>query len=616
MLRLSFVILGGLCLITACEAPTDVQLSNSADPESSTFVPEAPTQVQGSASEVGTQVTVTWQDNSDYESGYSLERRIGSGNWQAVTTLEPNTTSYQESLSSRGTSPYTYRVATLGQGLRQSSFVESNLITFNYLVDVTVVGEGSVNERVISAKSEYAYGSTVELSAIPATGWAFLRWDQGLDSDQPIGILTVTEDVKVTVVFEKLIFYKDANGVTIKCEDAMIGESGTVDGINYTKRTREQITRNNASRTCTSGITDMSSMFYADQRFNEDISHWDVSSVTDMRYMFTAPSNDGITFDRYHDFNQDISNWDVSSVTDMAFMFYGASSFNRSLGPWDVSSVRDMRAMFYHAKSFNKGIGNWDVSSVTDMAFMFHTAESFNTGISNWDVSSVRDMRAMFYDSPFNQYIGDWDVSSVTDMAFMFRGATTFNQYIGDWDVSSVTDMAAMFSGFYDQNDVYRYHNFNQDIGRWNVSLVTDMQAMFQGSEDFNQAIGSWDVSSVTDMSGMFEYATSFNQDISKWNVGKVMAMDYMFNNATVFNANLSGWCVELIPVEPDFFSSQSALSNSNKPRWGTCEGGSSNKEGFNFENTDDSDQNSVTRSHPQLRKPEKANQGLYKRLN
>ena len=47
--------------------------------------------------------------------------------------------------------------------------------------------------------------------------------------------------------------------------------------------------------------------------------------------------------------NQDISEWDVSSVTDMSWMFYSADSFNQDLSGWDVSSVTDMEAMFDYA---------------------------------------------------------------------------------------------------------------------------------------------------------------------------------------------------------------------------------------------------------------------------
>ena len=53
------------------------------------------------------------------------------------------------------------------------------------------------------------------------------------------------------------------------------------------------------------------------------------------------------------DFNEDISGWDVSSVTNMSSMFY-CSAFNQSLNSWDVSSVTNMDSMFSHAFSFNK----------------------------------------------------------------------------------------------------------------------------------------------------------------------------------------------------------------------------------------------------------------------
>jgi hypothetical protein len=56
-------------------------------------------------------------------------------------------------------------------------------------------------------------------------------------------------------------FYPNTNGVTCMCPDASVGDTGVVNGITYTKRTRQQITTGNASTTCTSGITDMSSLF-------------------------------------------------------------------------------------------------------------------------------------------------------------------------------------------------------------------------------------------------------------------------------------------------------------------------------------------------------------------
>ena len=44
--------------------------------------------------------------------------------------------------------------------------------------------------------------------------------------------------------------------------------------------------------------------------------------------------------------NQDISKWDTSSVTDMRYMFAGAISFNQDISKWDIRKVKDMHGMF------------------------------------------------------------------------------------------------------------------------------------------------------------------------------------------------------------------------------------------------------------------------------
>ena len=48
----------------------------------------------------------------------------------------------------------------------------------------------------------------------------------------------------------------------------------------------------------------------------------------------------------------DISQWDVSAVTDMRYMFYHAISFNGDISRWDVSAVTIISSMFYDAKSY------------------------------------------------------------------------------------------------------------------------------------------------------------------------------------------------------------------------------------------------------------------------
>ena len=55
----------------------------------------------------------------------------------------------------------------------------------------------------------------------------------------------------------------------------------------------------------------------------------------------------------------------------------GADKFNGDLSGWDVSRVTNMRTMFYSASSFNGDISKWDVSRVTDMSWTFASAAAF-----------------------------------------------------------------------------------------------------------------------------------------------------------------------------------------------------------------------------------------------
>jgi hypothetical protein len=51
------------------------------------------------------------------------------------------------------------------------------------------------------------------------------------------------------------------NGKTVLCPTAGVGTTGSVGGVTYTKRTRDQINASNAATTCTSGIENMRGLF-------------------------------------------------------------------------------------------------------------------------------------------------------------------------------------------------------------------------------------------------------------------------------------------------------------------------------------------------------------------
>ena len=130
-----------------------------------------------------------------------------------------------------------------------------------------------------------------------------------------------------------------------------------------------------------------------------------------------------------------------TSCTSLNLMFYNAILFNQDLSTWDTSLITDMYGMFDNATNFNGNISNWDTSSVTTMLGMFKNAISFNQNLSTWNTSSVTNMVAMFYNaSSFNQDISTWGISSVTDMNVMLNncGLNTANYdlLLNGWAIS------------------------------------------------------------------------------------------------------------------------------------------------------------------------------------
>ena len=132
----------------------------------------------------------------------------------------------------------------------------------------------------------------------------------------------------------------------------------------------------------------MEAMFYANSVFNQDISNWDVSNVTDMNFMFASTN-----------FNGDISKWDVSNVIDMHCMFKD-SKFNGDISQWNVSNVIDMHCMFYANSVFNQDISNWDVKKVKEIGDIFTNSmiqnkykPKFNI-TEAFDFGSINDTRS------------------------------------------------------------------------------------------------------------------------------------------------------------------------------------------------------------------------------
>ena len=145
-------------------------------------------------------------------------------------------------------------------------------------------------------------------------------------------------------------------------------------------------------------------------------------------------------------FNQDISDWDVSSVTGMDGMFHSAIGYYGDISDWDVSSVTYMGFMFDFADDLSHGNKcaihnsfssneNWGYDWDEYCYFQPETKDELETAVDDWIDNST---------SANSTYgtIDTWDTSLITDMSDLFY-YTSFNGDISDWDCLLYTSDAA-----------------------------------------------------------------------------------------------------------------------------------------------------------------------------
>jgi surface protein len=226
-----------------------------------------------------------------------------------------------------------------------------------------------------------------------------------------------------------------------------------------------------------SAVTNMQSMFRNASAFNQDISGWDVSSVLTFENMFydalafnqpigswtintTDPAGvnmNSMFYSRFTatSFDQDLSGWDMSNVTDMAAMFRGCQQLSTAnitaLNSWNITNkLVAMSETFAEIQTGFTGFNpvGWDVSNVTSFSKTFYDARDMNaSNLASWDTSSATYMGEMFrLCSSFNVNIGSWNTANVTNMSFMFANATAFDQNLGSWDIGSLTTAQDMFT--------------------------------------------------------------------------------------------------------------------------------------------------------------------------
>lgn len=99
---------------------------------SGSAVPAAPSDLKAEELEGGAHLT--WKDNSDNESGFMIERKVGATDYTTLATVPFNTTQYHDPNLTAGTA-YTYHVMAMGKEAGKDSGF-SNEVNF-------ILGAGS-----------------------------------------------------------------------------------------------------------------------------------------------------------------------------------------------------------------------------------------------------------------------------------------------------------------------------------------------------------------------------------------------------------------------------------------------------------------------------------------
>ena len=141
-------------------------------------------------------------------------------------------------------------------------------------------------------------------------------------------------------------------------------------------------------------------------KYLPDFSNWDLSSITDLSYLFSGCESLKSIPDDTFNFMKDeiiINHYYSSNLRYMNHLFYGCTSLESipDISKLDTSKVKDMSYMFYECLSVASlpDISKWDFSKVTNMSHMFDGCVTLKSisNIDKWNINNVENISYMFY---------------------------------------------------------------------------------------------------------------------------------------------------------------------------------------------------------------------------
>jgi hypothetical protein len=238
----------------------------------------------------------------------------------------------------------------------------------DYSLNLTITGEGTVEEKIISTPGGkvYPFQTVVQLTPKAKEGWEFESWGGDLTGNETPKNITVDKERNVTVKFKELVAIPAINTdlyPSLNWNDHSQGKSGTYD-LNK-DGVPDIITWSGRS-----SDPKVSPKLIVKDYSGKDIFNFDIRSKNPN----IRDSLNNLLID-YRDINND-------GFLDFALTY---------MGEWDFGNATGNNIKFYGVNTyflFSKGNLNYDITEILDVP----NQSQFNINIFDWDFDGLPDL--------------------------------------------------------------------------------------------------------------------------------------------------------------------------------------------------------------------------------
>lgn len=238
----------------------------------------------------------------------------------------------------------------------------------DYPLNLTITGEGTVEEKIISTPGgrTYPFQTVVQLTPKAKEGWEFESWGGDLTGTEIPKNITVDKEKNVTVKFKELVAIPAINTdlyPTLNWNDHSQGKSGTYD-LNK-DGVPDIITWSGRS-----SDPKVSPKLIVKDYSGKDIFNFDIRTKNPN----IRDSLNNLLID-YRDINND-------GFLDFALTY---------MGEWDFGNATGNNIKFYGVNTyflFSKGNLNYDITEILDVP----NQSQFNINIFDWDFDGLPDL--------------------------------------------------------------------------------------------------------------------------------------------------------------------------------------------------------------------------------